>query len=143
MQEIDARAVYCKPRNQIVANHRDNENLSIKREWSLCIVRWLEHVLRHPTWPASLLVRAQDDLWLQTLRFLHVRASKYDSYSSGETGTRSCPGFPFRWSDKWLPVLQEATGLENPGKTKALTRKQGALVETILEFGKLHGVCIG
>ena len=74
-REEFSREVYCIERNRAVAAERDKAGLSIVEEWSLSLIRWLEHLRRHPEFPAAKLTWVQDDMWLQT-----VRASAYRQF---------------------------------------------------------------
>ena len=92
-REDCSREVYCRERNRIVLGERDRDGLRIQTEWALCLVRWLEHLPRHPDAPAAKLVWTQEDTWLQTIRALQ-RPGNLDSLSGGATGTRSGRGKP-------------------------------------------------
>ena len=124
----------------MVAELRDRCNLKISEQWSLALVRWLEHLKRHPANPASLLLDVQTDLWVETMRALRWTVSTHPSLRGGGTGTRSGPGKPIRWAEHWVDALHAAFGLENPTRDKALSRQRAQLVQAMLENGRLHGV---
>ena len=131
---------FCRRRNRVVAGARGQWNLSIAQEWSLSLVRWVEHLKRHPAMPAALLLEVQCDLWLQTMRALRWTVSRDPSAFLGATGTRSGPGRPLRWSEDWLAKIDDHLGLENGSRNKGLTRERAALVRTFMQYGTLHGV---
>ena len=122
---------FCRRRNRLVALQRDGLNLGITREWSLALVRWVEHLRRHREMPASMLLDCQDSMWLQTIRALRWTVGTDPALRFGATGTRSGPGRPIRWADQWLDKLQENLGTDNPARNKALTRQRATLVQTI------------
>ena len=127
---------FCKHRNRIIANERHSVGLSVRRAWAGCLVRWLEHLRRHPETPSAMVFAVQDDLWMDTVRFL---------YAAGSTGTRTGPGKPIRWGERWVGLLEESCGIENPLRDKGLTRERTSLLETMMQHGRLHGVaaCTG
>ena len=130
MQDGEPKERYCRRRNRAVADHAEGAGIDIISDWSLSLVRWLEHLQRHPDMPANVLVWTQDDLWLQALRALHPSAT---------TGTRSGPGKPLRWSESWVASIRETLGLENAERDKMKTRERAMLVQIVLQYGRLHG----
>ena len=130
---------FCRRRNRIVSTMRDKLNLRITPQWAMCLVRWLEHLQRHPESPGSMLLEVQDDLWVQTLRALNVKSASFDNVLSGRTNTRSGPGKPIRWAESWVQALKVASGIANPMRDKALTRERAQLVTTMLDHGRVHG----
>ena len=133
---------YCKRRNRIVAHERERLGLGVAQEWSLALVRWVEHLGRHPDMPAAVLLSVQDDLWVQTMRALSWTPSRDAFLLAGATNTRGGAGKPIRWSENWLKALDAALGLENAVRNKAITRQRASLVRVVLEKGKLHGVAM-
>ena len=101
---------------------------------------WIEHLLRHPDLPANLflLLWAQDDLWLDTLRALHSNPDGGSLRSA--TGTRAGPGKPFRWRETWVSAIEESLGWANPDKCRALSRERAAMVEKILRNGRMENM---
>ena len=83
---------FCRRRNRVVAVERDRAGLDVQRDWALCLVRWMEHLHRHPSYPASLLLAVHDDIWLQTLRALHSSEGSDVALRAGRTGTRAGKG---------------------------------------------------
>ena len=83
------KCVWGRPR---VASERERAGLSVRSEWALSLVRWVEHMRRHPATPASFLITVQDDLWIQTVRALNMRAMSFEGFLAGATSTRSGPG---------------------------------------------------
>jgi len=130
---------FCRRRNRAVATARDNANLGVTSQWALCLVRWLEHLKRHPDIPAAALLEVQDDVWLQTIRALTSGDVSPSSLVGGRTGTRSGPGKPIRWSESWVKVLEDTSGIANPLRDKGVTRERAQMVEAILQYGRLHG----
>ena len=130
MQDGEPKERHCRRRNRAVADHAEGAGIDIISDWSLSLVRWLEHLQRHPDMPANVLVWTQDDLWLQALRALHPSAT---------TGTRSGPGKPLRWSENWVASIRETLGLENAERDKMKTRERAMLVQIVLQYGRLHG----
>ena len=122
-----------------MATARDNANLGVTSQWALCLVRWLEHLKRHPDIPAAALLEVQDDVWLQTIRALTSGDVSPSSLVGGRTGTRSGPGKPIRWSESWVKVLEDTSGIANPLRDKGVTRERAQMVEAILHYGRLHG----
>ena len=110
-----------------MAAARDGAGLCITREWALCLVRWLEHLKRHPDFPAANLLEIQDDLWLQTLRALHPSADG-GSLSAGRTGTRGGARKPSRWSAVWVAALADELGVENPFRDSGLAIAQATVL---------------
>ena len=78
---------------------------------------------RHPDLPAAVLLSVQDDLWVQTMR-----SSRSRSLLSGATGTRSGPGKPARWAERWVEALKVAHGTDNPKRDKAKTLERAKFV---------------
>ena len=101
-------------------------------------MRWLEHLKRHPGFPAAQLLEIQDDLWLQTLRALHPTADGV-SLLAGRTGTRGGAGKPTRWSALWVAALTEELGVDNAFRDKTLTRERAMMVEAMIKHGRWHG----
>ena len=97
-------------------------------EWSLSLVRWVEHLQRHPDLPADVLLSVQDDLWVQTMRFFSWTPSRPRSLLSGATGTRSGPGKPARWAERWVEALKVSHGTDNPERDKAKTLERAKFV---------------
>ena len=93
----------------------------------------LEHIRRHPETPGAIVLGVQEDLWLDTLRFLHA---------AGGTGTRTGPGKPIRWGERWIQLLVENGGVDNPDRDKALTRERATILETILVHGRWQGAAV-
>ena len=138
--EVDDTAEsFCRRRNRRVAAEREQLNLSVSREWALSLVRWVEHLRRHPDMPAAMLINVQTELWLQTMRALRWTVSIDPNLRFGATGTRSGPGRPFRWGHQWLENLEEVSGTENQCRCKALTRERAMLLQAFLEHGRIHG----
>ena len=104
--------------------------------------RWLEHLNRHPYLPASLLLQAQDDLWLQTLPALHSSDESTESLQAGLMGTRSAVGKPIRWSEHWVAALTEAVGIENSDQDNGLSRERAVLLLVMMERRQLRGLPI-
>ena len=75
-----------------------------------------------------MLLREQDDVWLQTMRALHWQPSRDGALLSGATGTRAGPGNPIRWSQSWVGRLKNARGVENMERNKRLTKTRAAFV---------------
>ena len=126
--EGESPATYMRRRNGILARERERLGLSVASEWSLSLVRWLEHLGRHPEQPASLLLNVQTDMWLQTLRALHWTPSRDVSLLSGATGTRSGRGKPIRWAEQWVERLRETWGIDNPERDKVRTKQRAEWV---------------
>ena len=122
----------------MVAQLSDRYDLRVSRQWALALVRWVEHLKRHQEMPAAMLVNVQTELWLETMRALRWTVSSHPSIQALGTGTRSGPGKPLRWSERWLDKLQQKLGTENPERNKALTKQRAMFVE----HGLLHGVRI-
>ena len=68
---------------------------------------------------------------MDTVRYLHA---------AGATGTRTGPGKPIRWGERWVDILVEASGIENPLRDKEATRERTSHLETMMQHGRLHGV---
>ena len=139
--EGEARDTFCRRRNRVVQAARDGAGLCITREWALCLVRWLEHLKRHPDFPAAQLLEVQDDLWLQTLRALHPSADGV-SLSAGRTGTRGGAGKPNRWWAFWVAALTDELGVDNPLRDRDLTSAQATVLKVIMRHGRWHGRAI-
>jgi len=123
---------FCRRRNRVVADCRKRFKLTISEAWALALVRWVEHLERHPEMPASVLLKAQTDLWLQTMRALRWTVSSDPMLLSGATGTRSGPGQPIRWSSKWLSWLQEEHGTQNAFRSKTVTERRADFVHDLV-----------
>ena len=136
---LESLAQFCERRNRMVKSAKDSANLSMQSLWALCLVRWLEHLLRHKDHPSSILLAAQDDLWLATMRALSWRLGRRASSNAGATGTRAGAGRPNRWGSGWIVALESVYDLENCTRDTELTRQKAMVVETILETGRLHG----
>ena len=130
---------FCRRRNRIVTTVRDNAKLAVTGLWATCLVRWMEHLKRHPDFPAAMLLETQDAVWLQTIRFLNCGDASSSSLSGGRTGTRSGPGKPIRWAQSWLKAVEDASGITSTLRDKALTRERAQMVETMMQYGRLHG----
>ena len=133
---------FCRRRNRIVAFERNEARLCIRDDWALCLVRWVEHLMRHTDGPGGKLLTVQDELWIQTVRALHWTPSRDASLGSGATGTRLGRGRPIRWVGAWLDILRQSHDLENPDRDKALSRQRAGVVATILQYGKWEGTTI-
>ena len=83
---------------------------------------------RHPATPASFLITVQDDLWIQTVRALNMRAMSFEGFLAGATSTRSGPGKPIRWADGWLSALEAEWGVDNLTRQKNLTKQRAEYV---------------
>ena len=103
--------------------------LSVRYEWALSLVRWVEHLHRHPLIPAALLLTVQDDLWVQTVRALNMTAMNFDGFLAGATRTRVGAGRPIRWAETWLSALQSELGLDNRTRQKKLTKTRAEFVQ--------------
>ena len=57
----DTPESFVRRRGRIVAQERQRGSLAVSQEWSLSLVRWLEHVGRHPALPASIMLTIQGD----------------------------------------------------------------------------------
>ena len=74
---------FCSRQNRIATQEWLNAGLGVRMDWALCLVRWLEHDKRHPSWPSFLLLQSQDDQWLRTMRALQPRALYRGSLYTG------------------------------------------------------------
>ena len=133
---------FCRRRNRLVAIERDKAALDVKRDWALCLARWMEHLHRHPNCPASLLMAVQDDMWLLTLRALHACDGSDDSLRAGRTGTRAGRGRPVRWGQLWVQAVQVDLGWNNASRDREATRARAMIVQTVLEHGSWHGAVV-
>ena len=122
--EGESRERFCKRRNRIVASERERLGLAVSQEWALSLVRWVEHLRRHPELPAAILLTVQDDLWMQISRGLNWTPSRDASLRSGATRTRSGPGKPIRWAELWLEALQTEQGWDNANRSRKLTKQR-------------------
>ena len=127
--DLETAEHYSKRRNKVVAVERDRAGLSVRYEWALSLVRWVEHLHRHPLIPAALLLTVQDDLWVQTVRALNMTAMNFDGFLAGATRTRVGAGRPIRWAETWLSALQSELGLDNRTRQKKLTKTRAEFVQ--------------
>ena len=134
---VESPAQFGERRNRAVKAARDHANLSIQSAWSLCLVRWLEHLMRHRDHPASILLASQDDLWLATMRALSWTQGRDPTLRAGATCTRAGAGKPIRWGTMWVDALKEEFGLENPTRDPELTRQKAMMVQTMMAQGML------
>ena len=139
LDDVDP-ATFCKHRNKVVTMERQRAGLDVKKDWALCLARWMEHVQRHPESPACLILSVQDDLWLETMRALHTAEGSDSALRAGRTGTRSGRGRPIRWSAGWVTAVQDTFGWANSLRDKGLTRERASVIEAILSFGTWHGI---
>jgi len=102
----------------------------VRQEWALSLVRLLEHLQRHPELPAAQLLNVQGDLWLQAMRALCWDASRDVSLRAGATRTRTGPGKPTRWSESWIEALKSEHGVDNPTRSKKLTKQRAVFVRS-------------
>ena len=107
--DVDA-ASFCRLRNRVVSLEKQRAGLDVKKDWALCLARWMEHVQRHAESPAHRILSVQDDLWLETMRALHSTEGSDDALRAGRTGTRSGRGRPIRWSAGWVTAVQDPLG---------------------------------
>ena len=83
---------------------------------------------RHNNAPSFLLTRSQDDEWLRTCRILMGGFGPPRSVDGGSTGIRSAGGYPMRWGEKWLEVIEkEGGGWENPNRVKSVCKSRASL----------------
>ena len=84
-------------------------------KWSDLILRshvtWAQHVLRHPESLSELILRVQNDDWMQERRAMHL--SRGCSVFAGRTGTRAQAGRPVRWDGPWRNEVR-ANPLRDP-----------------------------
>ena len=136
----DTAESFCRRRNRLTADLRERANLTISKQWSLALIRWVEHVRRHGDTPVARLLNVQSDLWLDTMRALRWTVSSSSFAGMLGPGTRSGPGKPIRWSEQWLDAVESALGLDNEERYAAVTRERAQMVQGILERARLHGV---
>ena len=62
---------------------------------------------------------------LETCRYLVGHSGTSRTLKSGETGTRSGPGFPMRWASGWVAKIGEREGgWENARKDKGVSKER-------------------
>ena len=76
------------------------------------------------------------------MRALQPRAQQFMDLFAGQTGSRSGPGYPIRWGERWIALVEQRLGLGNAQKDKGLTRQRAALIDTCMEHGRFEGVQI-
>jgi len=103
----------------------------IREQWASCLVRWLEHMRRHPLSPASMLEREQGETWLVASRAQRTGGA----LRARGTGTRGGGGKPHRWGENWVDQLKDKLGIENPDREKRLSWQRACFVESFLKLG--------
>ena len=116
---------YVVARNKIISDLKASCSFDISARWAFKVVTWTEHMYRRPLLPSFLLLACQDDQWLRTCRFLASSLTEGRSFEAGATGTRSSPGKPSRWSEKWLEFVGD---WENPNRSKALSKERASQI---------------
>jgi hypothetical protein len=131
-EEGESRERFCRRRNQVVACHREQFRLAVSLEWSLSLVRWVEHLHRHPDLPSAVLLTVQDDTWMQIARGVNWTPSQDGSLRAGSTRTRAGPGKPIRWAENWLDALRAEHGLDNAARSRKTTKRRAAFLRISL-----------
>ena len=100
----------CRARNGLIQKAKSEARIDLRFRFAYRVVSWVEHLSRHSSRPAFLLLNSQDDAWLRIRRLCVGKFGTSRSISSGETATRSGPGFPIRWASQWLDEVGCAGG---------------------------------
>jgi hypothetical protein len=111
--EGETQEEFCRRRNRVIAKEIGDAKAVLSVQWSFKVISWLEHLARHPDCPAARLLSEQTPLWVEACRVL-------SGVSNTRTMTRAGPGRPLRFLGPWWNDL----ALENPGKSKALTKQR-------------------
>ena len=104
------------------------------------LARWIQHVFRHASTPAYLLLHSQNAAWLRHVRVLNGRSLRYvDGVNAGETCARGESGNVVRWAGRWLEAVGESVPLENAVRDAGRTRELATCLHAILISGRWHG----
>ena len=111
---------FCRRKRREAKSATINARAMLSDLWALKTMTWLEHLQRHPSCPASMLIQEQTPDWLETCRILSGRSLVYQSDFGGQTMTRSGRGQPIRYLGKWWQQIK----VDNPDKDVRVSRRR-------------------